>query len=78
MPAFDEDNHHPGIARHLWCPVDSAFRHVCECKVSEVVIVDGDYEWTTEADTCRGCEYERLTRMPCPLHAAPIDGSGVR
>ncbi len=68
MPAFDEDNHHPGVARHLWCPVETAYRSACECKVSEVVIVDGEYEWTTEADVCRGCEYERLTGMPCPLH----------
>jgi hypothetical protein len=36
--------------------------------VSEVVVVDGAYEWTTEADHCRGCDYERLTGMPCPLH----------
>jgi hypothetical protein len=59
MPAFDEDNHHPGVARHLWCPVDPAYRSACECKVSEVVVVDGAYEWTTEADHCRGCDYER-------------------
>jgi hypothetical protein len=68
MPAFDEDNHHPGIARHLWCPLEEQYRSACECKVSEVTIVDGDYAWTTEADSCRGCDLERLTGRPCPLH----------
>lgn len=68
MPAFDEDNHHPGVARHLWCPIDAAYRSACECKVTEVVVTNGDYEWTTELDECRGCEYALLTGMPCPLH----------
>lgn len=69
MPAFDEDNHHPGIARHLWCPLDPAYRSACECKVTEQLIVDGDYEWTTDSDgPCRGCEYQRLFGDPCPLH----------
>lgn len=68
MPAFDEDNHHPGIARHLWCPVDPAYQQACECHIREVNVVDGDYVWTTEPDDCRGCEYERLVGTPCPIH----------
>lgn len=69
LPAFEEDNHHPGVARHLWCPVDPAFRGICECKLTEITIVEPDgYEWTTEAEHCRGCEYERRFRKPCPVH----------
>lgn len=69
MPAFDEDNHHPGVARHLWCPVEEQYRSACECKVTEVTIVDASgYRWTTEADECRGCELERLAGHPCPIH----------
>lgn len=70
MPAFDEDNHHPGIARHLWCPVDPAYRTACECKITETLIVDGDYAWTNdETEQCRGCHLQGLTGAPCPLHA---------
>lgn len=70
MPAFDEDNHHPGVARHLWCPIDEQYRNQCECKLSELIVVDPDgYRWTTEADgPCRGCEYRKLTGFPCPRH----------
>lgn len=71
MPAFDEDNHHPGLARHLWCPVDAAYQQACECKLTERTIVDGDYAWTTDTDgPCRGCEYRELSGLPCPLHPA--------
>jgi hypothetical protein len=70
LPAWDEDNHHPGIARHLWCPVDPLFRSACECKVTETTVADGDYSWTTDSDgPCRGCDYQRLTGQPCPIHA---------
>lgn len=70
MPAFDEDNHHPGVARHLWCPVDERYRSACECKTTERTIVDGTYAWTTDVDgPCRGCDYARDFGLPCPLHA---------
>lgn len=74
MPAFDEDNHHPGIARHLWCPVDEQYRHACECKLTEELIVDDDgYEWTNDTSApCRGCELGRLTGRPCPLHVVEV------
>lgn len=69
MPAWDEDNHHPGVARHLWCPVDEQYRSACECKVTEVLVDTDGYEWTTDRDgPCRGCEYEALTGMPCTVH----------
>jgi len=69
MPAFDEDNHHPGIARHLWCPVDERYRQGCECKLTEQLIVDGDYQWTTDVTAeCRGCQYQKLFGPPCPIH----------
>lgn len=70
MPAWDEDNHHPGIARHLWCPVEVRYQQACECKVTERVIVESSgYQWTTDVDGgCRGCEYRRLFGLPCTLH----------
>jgi hypothetical protein len=70
MPAWDEDNHHPGVARHLWCPHDEAARLACECKVNERLITESDgYQWTTD-DTkgCRGCQYQALTGRLCPVH----------
>lgn len=76
MPAFDEDNHHPGIARHLWCPVDERYRTACECKLTEQLIVEPDgYEWTNDTTApCRGCEFERLTGHPCTLHSIVTPG----
>lgn len=73
MPAFDEDNHHPGIARHLWCPHDAAAQRACECKISETLIVEPDgYQWTNDdSQPCRGCEYEKLLGMPCTIHSQP-------
>lgn len=73
MPAWDEDNHHPGVARHLWCPHDETARLACECHLSETTIVDVDgYRWTNdESKPCRGCEYEQLVGTPCPLHGTP-------
>lgn len=72
MPAVDEDNHHPGIARHLWCPIDERYRNACECKLTEITVTELDgYRWTTDTDgPCRGCEYERLFALPCTLHGA--------
>lgn len=69
----EEDNHHPGGARHFFQPVDPAYRGVCECKATEQVIVERDgYTWTTPhgpaEGPCRGCEFERLRGKPCPLH----------
>jgi hypothetical protein len=71
MPAWEEDNHHPGAARHLWCPRDERYRTACECKLTETVIVEADgYEWTNPTDgPCRGCEHERLFLWRlCPIH----------
>jgi hypothetical protein len=77
----EEDNHEPGIARHFWLPVDPARRRDCECKESEVTVVEPDgHRWTNPREgegECRGCEYEagpgRLIGRGCPLHpeAAP-------
>lgn len=73
----EEDNHHPGIARHLWLPVDPARRVGCECKADEVVVVEPDgYAWTNPVDAdpsvCRACEIARLLPSSlvdrCPVH----------
>jgi hypothetical protein len=72
MPAFDEDNHHPGLARHLFCPLEEQYREACECKAREVVITEPDgYRWTTEEGDCRGCWYQQRFGLPCTIHGAP-------
>lgn len=76
LPAYDEDNHYPGIGRSLFCPVDEAYRTACECKITETVVVDTDgYTWTNPTDgSCRGCELAHFharmfgTDRPCPIH----------
>lgn len=69
----EEDNHHPGGARHFFLPVDPAYQGQCECKTTEDVIVEPDgYAWTNPKpaaiEACRGCEFERLRGKPCPIH----------
>lgn len=68
---WEEDNHHPGIARHFWQPLDAKERVACECKTDETIVQGPDgYQWTNPTDgSCRGCEYERDIGLPCPLHA---------
>lgn len=75
MPAWDEDNHYPGISRGLFCPVEERWRNSCECKITEVLITDGDYQWTTDPTKgCRGCDYRKMVLAlvgkdsPCPIH----------
>lgn len=78
MVGAEEDNHHPGNARHFWLPCDPAHRVDCECKVDEVTIVEPDgYRWTNPVGAaaleCRGCEHERVMATlgraaPCPIH----------
>ncbi len=73
MKAAEEDNHHPGGARHFMLVCDPARRIDCECKETEEVIVDkGGYKWTNPKDpaACRGCAYALMTdgKKPCPLH----------
>lgn len=70
MVGTEEDNHHPGIARHFWRAVDPAHRVDCQCKASDTTIVDGSYAWTNPVEgPCRGCEFTRLSGRPCPLHS---------
>jgi hypothetical protein len=79
MVDAEEDNHHPGYARHFWLPVDLARRVDCECKAEEVTIVEADgYRFTNPHDPaeCRGCDFQRLTGKPCPLHASKESTSG--
>lgn len=66
----EEDNHHPGAARHYFMPIDPAYRVGCECKIDEDIITEpGGYQWTNpKVGECRGCEFERLRGWPCPLH----------
>lgn len=68
-----EDNHMPGISRAFWLPVDPSLTGVCECKETEVTIVDADgYAWQNpregDPEGCRGCDYEVRFGKPCPLH----------
>lgn len=73
MEGAEEDNHHPGVARHFWVPLDPEHRVECQCKIDEETIVEPDrYAWTnprhaTEAK-CRGCEFFHLTGRRCPIH----------
>lgn len=71
MTGSEEDNHHPGRARHFFLPVDPARRVDCECKADETTVCDVDgYTWTNPAEgPCRGCEHARVFGTPCPLHA---------
>ena len=70
LQTAEEDNHHPGVARHLWLPVDPAHRVGCECADDERVVVEPDgFRWTTPHDgPCRGCEFKAMTGKSCPLH----------
>lgn len=71
----DEDNHHPGVARHVFMPLDPAYRKVCECKTDETLVTEPDgYAWSNSTEGCRGCEYEQimlhrdLPHNRCPIH----------
>lgn len=77
LPAWDEDNHHPGVARHLFCPIEERWRNECECKTDELVVVEPDgYRWTTPVEGgCRGCSFALMSGRPCPIHS-PHNGSG--
>jgi len=74
MTGAEEDNHHPGVARHFWMPVDPARRRDCECKVTEKVITEPDgYRYSEKIVTCAGCELEvamnaRGIAKPCERH----------
>jgi hypothetical protein len=70
----EEDNHHPGNARHFWRPVDASKRVDCECKETDTVVVEKDgYTFSTPADgPCSGCQFEGLTGKRCPLHSTEL------
>jgi hypothetical protein len=70
LEGAEEDNHHPGVARHFWMPVDPTRRVDCECKSDETVVTEADgYQWTNPVTgPCRGCDLERTTGRACPLH----------
>lgn len=83
LQAFDllgaeEDNHHPGVARHYFLVCDPRRRVDCECKSTETLVAEADgYRWTNPIDEgeCRGCEFEALAQQlalkprPCPIHS---------
>jgi hypothetical protein len=76
MTGAEEDNHYPGAARYFWLPVYPAHRADCECKETEVTVVDADgYRWQNPRDEgeCRGCEYEAIFGRVCPLHGASVE-----
>lgn len=72
MVGTEEDNHHPGVARHFWLPVDKARRVSCQCKDDEDVVREPDgYVWTNPRageGPCRGCEIASMTGKPCSIH----------
>jgi hypothetical protein len=75
MVGAEEDNHHPGNARHFWLPVDPSRRVDCECKTDEATIVEADgYRYTNPHDPaeCRGCELQALIGKACPLHGQEV------
>lgn len=86
MMQAEEDNHHPGNAKHFFLVVDPAFRGLCECKTDEVTHVEPDgYTWTNprenELEGCRGCEASSIHGRPCPVHGRVVqterpDGRG--
>lgn len=48
IDSFEVDNHHPGVAIHVWIPLDAERRVECECKTDEMIVVEADgYTWTT-------------------------------
>ena len=69
MADAEEDNHHPGVARHFFMPVDPAARVTCECKEDETTIVEPDgYTWSQAAGHCGGCDLQRATGKTCSVH----------
>lgn len=71
---WEEDNHSPGKARHIFIPVDQNYRGVCECKLTEpqVVSLDGVPWSNTTLDTgiCAGCRIAAMPRgRPCQIHS---------
>ncbi len=73
MVGAEEDNHHPGAARHFWLTIDPARRVDCECKEGETTVTDPDgYSWQNDPNECRGCEYRDLMGSPCPVHGIEV------
>lgn len=51
MQAAEEDNHEPGMARHLFLAIDPKHRAACECNVAEVTFIEPDgHRWKAPAD----------------------------
>ncbi len=74
---YDEDNHHPGNARHFWVPVDPDHRVACQCKTDETLVTEADgYRWSNPKNgPCAGCETAPLFGKVCPLHPElPVGG----
>ena len=47
MREAEEDNHEPGMARHLFLPVDPSHRTSCECKINEEQVTEADgHRWS--------------------------------
>lgn len=81
MEGTEEDNHHPGVARHFWLPVDPTRRVECQCKTDETIVQEPDaYTWTNPVEgPCRGCELASMLESlgitkPCPIHAQIDNG----
>jgi hypothetical protein len=76
---YDEDNHHPGNARHFFLVVDPSRRVDCQCKIDEEVVTELDgYKWTNPkpetGEECRGCEMARWPLgKPCTIHGKTLE-----
>ena len=81
LEGTEEDNPHPGVARHFWLPVDPTRRVECQCKTDETIVQEPDaYTWTNPVEgPCRGCELASMLESlgitkPCPIHAQIDNG----
>lgn len=76
MTGTEEDNHHPGTARHFWMPVDPRRRVECECKSDETITVEPDgYTWSHDPEQeCPWCTMIKIgkTDIVCPNHPGAI------
>ncbi len=71
MEDAEEDNHHPGNARHFFLPVDPKRRVDCQCKDGDTIKRDPDgYTYSERHGVCAGCELAMVTGKACQTHGA--------
>lgn len=64
---WDEDNHMPGRTRGVFCPVDPEQRTSCECKTSEILVIEKDgFRWSRvrgEGETARTEDKREVVKL---------------